>query len=427
MRRSKVPPPAVAEDSVAAAAVFVDPKQLKPWPKNPRKNDQTVQMVVASIRRFGFASPIVVQQSTGMVIGGHTRLKAALHMGLDLVPVRYMDLNDDEAHALAIADNKIPETSEWNDELLTELMTSKTFEIDAALGFSDRELQKLLSTARDESENTDNVPAMPTKPQSKLGEIYELGPHRLLCGDSTSSETIARLLGDVVVDLLLTDPPYCSGGFQETGASGKAQGSIGTKRNNKSKGAGEAKQFAPKIANDTLSTKGFQALIGRVLELWPAKFLYCFTDWRMWSPLFDVAERSGFGVRSMIVWDKGNPGMGAGWRSQHELVLFATKVKQKFDLRRSIGNVISSSRSGNDLHPTQKPEELTDKIISVNLPFSKTAADPFAGSGTTLISCARSAITWRGAELSPGFCDVIRLRWGAYAREHGIEPGAGAL
>jgi DNA modification methylase len=128
------------------------------------------------------------------------------------------------------------------------------------------------------------------------------GGHRLLCGDSTVATDVERVLGGVKIDMLLTDPPYCSGGFQE---AGKAAGSVGTRG-------------TEMIANDTLSTRGYMALMKATIPTLAAGVVYVFTDWRMWINIFDVVESSGYGVRNMIVWDKGTPGMGAGWRMQHD-------------------------------------------------------------------------------------------------------------
>jgi DNA modification methylase len=263
------------------------------------------------------------------------------------------------------------------------------------VGFDDAELKKLLAPPKNDGlADPDEVPDLQADAVTRAGDVWVLGRHRLLCGDATNSEHVARLLAGAQLDLVLTDPPYCSGGFQE---AGKRSGSVGTR--------GEAM-----IANDTLSTRGYQALVKTVFERFAAGSIYVFTDWRMWVPLFDVAESSGYGVRNMIVWDKGTPGMGRGWRMQHELVLAATRVKQPFDPKQAQGNVIQSKRTGNKLHPTEKPVDLIETIIGVS-DFAASIADPFTGSGTTLIACERAGRTFYGTELEPGYVDVAVTRW----------------
>ena len=166
-----------------------------------------------------------------------------------------------------------------------------------------------------------------------------------------------------------------------------------------------------KVANDRLSTRGYQALMKAAVFAIDAQFFYVFTDWRMWSYLFDLAEGSGAGVRSMIVWNKGNPGMGRGWRAQHELVLWGCRASPPYeDGFGGLGNVRTMGRQSNDLHTTQKPVELMRELIR-NTPFAKVVADPFGGSGTTLIACEKLNRQCRMIELDPKYADVIVRRW----------------
>lgn len=139
-------------------------------------------------------------------------------------------------------------------------------------------------------------------------------------------------------------------------------------------------------------------------------YAYIFTDWRMWVYLFDLVEAAGFGVKSEIVWDKGTPGMGVGWRSQHELILFGAKAATHFDGHKGYGNVLSISRSGNELHPTQKPVELLEKLVD-NTDFATGVYDPFGGSGTTLAACEAYGQPSYIMELTPAFTDVIVKRY----------------
>ena len=230
---------------------------------------------------------------------------------------------------------------------------------------------------------------------TKRGDILTLGRHRVMCGDSTDPDDVAALLEGVETHAIITDPPYCSGGFQE---AGRSRGSIGTSA------------FTPGIINDTLSTRGYCSLIKSVLRQWRPHFAYTFTDWRMWVNLFDVMEASGYGVRSMIVWDKMSIGMGIGWRAQHELIMFSCRSAPNFDNTRASANVIQCKRTGNPDHPTQKPVDLITKIIHTTS-FCGIVGDPFLGSGTTLVACEMQDKTCYGMEMDPSFVDTAVRRW----------------
>ena len=151
-------------------------------------------------------------------------------------------------------------------------------------------------------------------------------------------------------------------------------------------------------------------MVRRAVAISGANYLYCFTDWRMWVYLFDIVESSGFGVRSMIVWDKGSPGMGFGWRSQHELIMWACKKKANFEYVGTTGNVIQESRTGNKHHTTEKPVALLEHLIGRSA-FAEAVYDPFAGSGSTIIAAERQGRPCYAVELSPAYCDVIVERW----------------
>ena len=228
----------------------------------------------------------------------------------------------------------------------------------------------------------------------KKGDMFKLGRHSLICGDSTDKTTVEKLTQGKKIDLILTDPPYCSGGFQ---AAGKTAGSIGIEGN-------------ATILNDKLSNRGYGKLLKNVFTLVPTKLIYSFTDWRMWIELFDLVESSGYSIRSMIVWDKGKAGMGIGWRTQHELILFGAKDTPGFDPKLGIGNVIAAPRTGNKFHPTEKPIELLLKILQVSSNCDL-VYDPFGGSGSTLIACEQIGRNCFVVELDEKYCQVIINRW----------------
>ena len=206
-----------------------------------------------------------------------------------------------------------------------------------------------------------------------------IGNQTLLLGDCLDALDVMKAEPRV----LMTDPPYSSGGFQE---AGKGAGSIGDRQGSK-------------IANDNLSTRGYGRLMRRVMLACPSlDEAYLFTDWRMWINTFDAIEDGGFRVRAMIVWDKGNAGMGAAWRSQHELIGYGKKTSVAPGSP-SAGTVLKFGRTGNPDHPTQKPVELMEALLKVSA--AGVVLDPFMGSGTTLVACERMGRSGVGIELSP--------------------------
>lgn len=369
---------------------FINIKELKPYKHNARLHPQDqIDKIVNSIREFGFITPVIIDENNTILVG-HGRTEAAKQAGLTEVPYRRITgLTDDQKRAYILADNRLSEIAEWDEDLLK--MELERIDLDmTAFGFEDFAID-----IEDEGIEEDEIPEPPKEPRAKQGDLFKLGNHRLLCGDSTDPAQVKRLYGGVQPFCIVTDPPYCSGGFQETG---KRSGSIGTRDN-------------IMIANDTLSTRGYMALIKNVLTAaGDVGIVYAFTDWRMYINLFDVMESSGFGIRNMIVWNKGSAGMGVGWRAQHELCIMASRSAQKFNPHKAHGNVITCNRTGNVNHPTEKPVELIAKIIDVT-DFAKEIYDPFSGSGTTLIACEQLGRTCYAMELEPQYVDVIIERW----------------
>ena len=246
--------------------------------------------------------------------------------------------------------------------------------------------------------------ALAIKWKTKPGQVWEItserATHRIACGDCTNEKLIAKLFGDVAkVDLIGTDPPYCSGGFDE---SSKSAGSVGTDRVD-----------VVDIVNDRLSSRGYQALLKQSLNMVRSDYLLAFTDWRMWTYLFDLVESSAFRVKSMIVWDKISPGMGQGWRTQHELIMWGCRVAPPFKLepgKGSISNVIQCKRSGNNLHTTEKPTELFGKLLANLKDFVGSVYDPFAGSGTMIVAADFHGMDSFACELSRNYVAVALER-----------------
>jgi len=401
-------------------------EELNPYADNARVHSPAqVDQLAESIRTYGFNAPVIIDEG-GVIIAGHGRVLAATKLGMESVPcIVASHLTPEQVRAYRLVDNKVA-SQEWDVDALMRELDSLTadFEIKPMeLGFSADELEKIAS------ELTESQPEItPPKPKAEddgfdidkalekqktvvtqQGDLWKLGKHRLVCGDCTDEKARALAFGSATMELVLTDPPYCSGGFQE---AQRGSGSIGTQR---IMDEATGKKGTPTILNDALSTRGYIALMKSALSGFPVVAAYVFTDWRMWVNLHDVMESSGYSVRNMIVWDKGTPGMGVGWRAQHEIVMYALRGKLKTDNKKAVGNVVQSKRTGNVHHPTQKPVDLLGVLMHV--PDLVHVYDPFTGSGSTLIACEQTERTFYGIEMDPAFCDAAVRRWEEYTGE----------
>lgn len=390
------------------------------WPRNPKDHD--VGLIEEAIRRFGFVDPVIVDERTGRLAHGHGRAKTVAAMKLAkepapagitvrgdgewLIPVvRGIRFESDIEHeAYLVASNQATIRGGWLEDTLKDILVNvgaNSEESLAGIGF-DADDVALMVGRLDKQQGTDTAPPVPKDPWVKVGDLYALGDHRLMCGNSTLRGDFNTLTMGDDIDCNLTDPPYCSGGFQE---ADRVSGSIGTKRR-------DFTGASVSIANDVLSTRGYKTLIQQVLDVWNSKIGYVFTDWRMWTNLTDTMESQGYGIRSMLVWDKGTPGMGRGWLSQHELIAVGTRKKSPFPQTPAHGNVLHHARSGNEHHPTEKPVELLVEILkNTASDIGRTIGDPFAGSGSTIIACELVGRTCYAMEMSPYFAQVCIERW----------------
>lgn len=351
-----------------------------PYEKNAKKHPKKqVEQIAASIREFGFNQPIVVDKNN-VIIVGHGRFEAAKLLGLDEVPAIQLDLTEQQAKSYRLADNKLNET-DWDMELVIEELKTLDENYLELSGFDADLIIEL-------DEKDDEAPKAPNEPQSKLGDLYELGVHRLLCGDSTNIESVEKLMDGKKADMVFTDPPY--------GVDYVSRVDI-----DKRKDWGG-------IKNDDLKGKELQSFINDALGYhWQSASKYICCNWQSVKDFFEAIGMPN----SLIVWDKKSIGLGANYRSQHEFILFWGKLNH-----RNESNVWSLKRdpTGEYTHPTQKPVELIVRAIINSSEEDNLVFDAFLGSGSTLIAAQKSNRKCYGMELDPKYVDVIVQRYVDY-------------
>ena len=357
---------------------------LIPYVNNSRTHsDDQVAQIAASIKEFGWTNPILVDGDNS-IIAGHGRLMAARKLKMDEVPTIELDyLTDVQRKALIIADNKLALNSDWDLGLLSlELEELQGLDFDLALtGFSDDELAKLLEPEQvDGLTDEDAVPEVPDKPITKTGDIYQLGNHRLMCGDSTSIDAVEKLMNGNSVDLIFTDPPY---NVAFNGRSGKHE----------------------VIMNDNLSESDFGSFIDEVCNTIKAinpKAYYIWCNWNFYGVLQGKLD-----YKTCIVWAKNVFGMGHGYRHQHEFCLFNGKIDEVIKNESDLWEV---KKDHNYVHPTQKPVALSVRAFGNHIKLLN-VLDLFGGSGSTLIGAEQTGRKAFIMELDPKYCDVIVKRW----------------
>lgn len=377
--------------------------ELIPYINNPRNNDQAVDAVASSIKNFGFKVPIVID-SKNEIINGHTRLKAAKKLGIEEVPVIVADdLTEDQIKAFRIADNKVAELADWDEELLlAELdmieMDMGQFNIDMS------ELDLDDSSEEVVEDEFDDTP--PEEPQAKYGDIYQLGRHRLMCGDSTSVEDVEKLVGGgVIVDMLLTDPPY------NVAYEGKTEDALTIQ--NDSMDDESFRQFLTNafFAADSVMKKG------AVFYIWHADS----EGYNFRGACRDV----GWTVRECLIWNKNQMVLGRqDYHWKHEPCLYGWKdgASHLWASDRKQTTVLDFDKpQRNGVHPTMKPIALFDYQIKNNTKGNDIVLDLFGGSGTTIMACEQNGRRGYSMELDPRYVDVIIKRWEDFTGEKAVK------
>lgn len=362
--------------------------EIRPYENNPRDNDAAVEYVANSIREFGWKQPIVIDKD-GVIIAGHTRYKAAQKLGLKSAPcVIADDLTDEQVKAYRLADNKVGEIAVWDFSALEEELAGIS-DIDMSeFGFLDEEEE--IATEEDDFE-----PEPPEEPKAKRGDIYQLGRHRLMCGDSTDRATIDKLMDGKKADMVFTDSPY---GINAVGDNGEVGADFGVAKKGK---------YKKIIADDTTETAqqayDIYSQICDKMILWGGNYFLDFLPpsdgWLIWDKRGDSGIRNTFADGEMAYCSFHTP-----VRIYHQLW----------------NGMIREGEHEKRVHPTQKPIKMLSKILQDFTKEDDAILDVFGGSGSTLIACEQTGRTCYMAELSPEYVDVIIARWESFTGQKAV-------
>ncbi len=418
--------------------------RLRPDPANPRRiSEAELDALERSLRQFGFVQPVLARREDQTVIGGHQRLVAARRLGLATVPVTWLDVSVEQARLLGLALNKISGT--WDDALLARLLAdlAATPDLDLTLsGFGEDEVKELLRSLetrdkRERSEAFDLDEALAEArrtPRTKPGDLWQLGDHRLLCGDATSAEDVARLLAGAQPTLLTTDPPYGvsldgswrDGVYNALGPAektymridGPPDADAATRANRGGRGHHTAGHRNTSISGDT------RVDWSEAFALVPS--LAVGYVWHAGVHAAAVAqglERIGFEIVAQVIWDKGLFAMGRSWYHwSHEPCWVVRKAGAKVPFRGTRDQatiwrvpspkmIMGGSTEAKQDHPTQKPLVLFETPIRNHLKAGDALYDPFLGSGTALIAAERTGTRCYALEIDPIYVEVALRRW----------------
>ncbi|CAJ0878112.1 site-specific DNA-methyltransferase [Ralstonia mannitolilytica] len=378
--------------------------KLLPYVRNARQHsDEQIAQIAASIAEFGFVNPILTG-ADGVLVAGHGRLAAARKLGLATVPVVVLDhLTPTQRRALVLADNRLAELATWDDALLRielEALQDDGFDLDLT-GFDADALAELLADEEPQIEGRtedDAAPDVPEEPVSRLGDVWRLGPHRLVCGDATTAEAYARLFPDgEQADMVFTDPPYNVN--YANSARDKLRG-----------------KHRP-ILNDALG-EGFYDFLFDALALIMAHTrgaIYVAMSSSELDTLQAAFRAAGGHWSTFIIWAKNTFTLGrSDYQRQYEPILYGWPegATRHWCGDRDQGDVWQIKKPAkNDLHPTMKPVDLVERAIRNSSRPGDVVLDPFGGSGTTLIAAEKAGRVARLIELDPKYADVIVRRW----------------
>jgi DNA modification methylase len=408
---------------------------IRPYENNPRLNEAAVDAVAASIQQFGFRQPIVVDEE-GVIIVGHTRYKAALKLGLETVPVHVaIGLSPAQAKAYRLADNQTATLSQFDDDkLVEELAQLQDMDFDLALtGFSSEDLQRLLESATTQGlTDPDAVPEPPDEAITQPGDLWLLGKHRLLCGDSSTSKDVDRLLDGAAIHLVNTDPPY---GVKVEPRSNNAiaagLSSFAVTHHQKldvvrppEKAKPTDKKLRAKdrpLANDFVSDEEFDRLLhawfGNIAQvLLPGRAYYAWGGYSNIANYPPVLQAAGLYFSQAIIWVKEHPVLTRkDFMGNHEWAFYGWRegAAHQFFGPKNATDVWSIKKVNPQsmIHLTEKPVELAARALAYSSRPGENVLDLFGGSGSTLIAAEQAGRHAFLMELDPLYCDVIVTRW----------------
>ena len=365
-------------------------KDLIPYARNTRTHsDEQVNQIVSSIKEFGFTNPVLIDKES-MIIAGHGRVMAANKLKLSKIPTICLDhLTEAQKKAYIIADNRLALNAGWDEDMLkVELEELNDLEFDISLlGFEDNEIESLLSEPTEGLTDEDAVPDLPEEPTTKLGDLWILGEHRLLCGDSTSIDAVDKLMDGNKADMVFTDPPY--------GVS--YQSNMRTK----------SEKF------DVLTNDDQLLDITPIIEVFSTGWVFIWTTWKVIDKWIDNTSAFGY-PNNVVIWSKGGGGIGdlkKTFSTDYEMALVWNRGNQLCGKR--IGSVwkVDKDKAIDYKHPTQKPVALAVEAFDKTTKHGQSILDLFLGSGSTLIAAEKTNRKCYGMELDPKYCDVIIQRW----------------
>lgn len=383
--------------------------RLKPYERNARTHSpDQVTKIAASLAEFGFVNPVLVDSSDG-IIAGHGRLMAAKELGLADVPVIVLDhLTDAQRRAYILADNRLALDAGWDNAMLAqELAALQGEEFDLELtGFSDDELADLLEGIETEEVppegDPDATPEMPANPVTVLGDVWLMGKHRLMCGDSTSIDAVDLLMVGTKADMVFTDPPY----------GVEYQSNFRTK----------SEKF------DVLANDDQFLDIAPIVEMFSTGWVFVWTSWKVQNKWVDLF--AGFGYpTNIVIWHKPGGGLGdlkSTFASDYEVALVWHRGAELCGKR--IGSVWTINKDGAStyVHPTQKPVALSEEALDKTTRKGAVVLDLFGGSGSTLLGCENTGRQARLMELDPRYADVIVKRWQDFTGKKATLEATGA-